>query len=91
MSLHLYNPDIDGKLEPINNQPKINYGKQPEYLRQRDIEDEKASVKFNKEQQEKIVEESREKMKEQDFEEDPVGYEASKLGRSIVKTFGKIF
>lgn len=91
MSVRLYNPDIDGKLEPINNQPKINYGKQPEYLKQRDIEDEKASVKFNKEQQEKIVEESREKMKEQDFETDPVSYEASKLGRSIVKTFGKIF
>ena len=91
MSVRLYNPDIDGKLEPINNQPKINYGKQPEYLKQRDIEDEKASVEFNKEQQEKIVEESREKMKEQDFEADPVGYEASKLGRSIVKTFGKIF
>jgi hypothetical protein len=91
MSVRLYNPDIDGKLETINNQPKINYGKQPEYLKQRDIEDEKASVEFNKEQQEKIVEESREKMKEQDFEADPVSYEATKLGRSIVKTFGKIF
>ena len=56
MSVRLYNPDIDGKLEPINNQPKINYGKQPEYLKQRDIEDEKASVEFNNEQQEKIVE-----------------------------------
>ena len=67
MSVRLYNPDRDGKLEPISNQPKINYGKQPEYLKQRDIEDEKASVEFNKEQQEKIVEESREKMKEEDF------------------------
>ena len=91
MSVHLYNPDIDGKLQPINNQPKLNYGKQPEYLKKRDIEDEKASVEFNKEQQEKIVEESREKMKEEDFEADPVSYEASKIGRSIVKTFGKIF
>ena len=91
MSVRLYNPDRDGKLEPISNQPKINYGKQPEYLKQRDIEDEKASVEFNKEQQEKIVEESREKMKEEDFEADPVSYEANKIGRSIVKTFGKIF
>jgi len=30
-------------------------------------------------------------MKEEDFEADPVSYEASKIGRSIVKTFGKIF
>ena len=108
MSIHIYNPDIDGKLkiEPapkINNNPTTTTTKtkpnitlynpyteppvdnRPQYLKDRDIEEAKASVEFNKAESKRIIKNIENRDNNRKFLKNPIGYETGKKLRGIIK------
>jgi len=100
MSIHIYNPDIDGKLN-IEPAPKINNTKpkitllndftqppvdnRPQYLKDRDIEEAKESVEFNKAESKRIINTIQERDNEERFAKNPVKYVGSKIVSGIIK------
>ena len=108
MSIHIYNPDIDGKLniEPapkVNNTPTTTTTKtkpnitlynpyteppvdnRPQYLKDRDIEEAKESVEFNKAESKRIINTIQERDNEERFAKNPVKYVGSKIVSGIIK------
>ena len=62
----------------------------PQYLIDRDREDEIASVKEDKELNKKIVEDAQKETEQEDYDRNPIDYEGNKLIGEALNKFGKL-
>ena len=62
----------------------------PQYLIDRDKEDEIASVKEDKELNKKIVDDAQKETEQEDYDRSPINYEGNKLISEALNKFGKL-
>ena len=62
----------------------------PQYLKDRDKEEARASAQYDKDLSKKIVEDAHKETEQEDYDKNPIDYEASKLIEEGINKFGKL-
>lgn len=75
----------------MSNPFKPTVDNRPQYLIDRDKQDEIASVKEDKELNKKIVDDAQKETEQEDYDRSPINYEANKLSSGLITGIGKLF
>jgi len=62
----------------------------PQYLKDRDKEDARASAQYDKDLNKKIDDDAQKETEQRDYDKNPIDYEASKLIEEGINKFGKL-